>query len=53
MDEEERKERQLYAALDAGLASSRAKPDVWERVNAKVRRAQAMQTSPNVPSKHR
>ncbi len=41
MAEEERKERELLAALDAGLASRRAKPGVWERVNAKVRRAQA------------
>ena len=41
MAEEERKERDLLAALDAGLASRRAKPGVWERVNAKVRRAQA------------
>lgn len=41
MAEEERKERDLLAALDAGLASRRAKPGVWERVNGKVRRAQA------------
>ncbi len=41
MAEEERKERELMAALDAGLASRRAKPGVWDRVNAKVRRAQA------------
>lgn len=41
MAEEERKERELQAALDAGLASRRAKPGVWERVHAKVRRAQA------------
>jgi antitoxin ParD1/3/4 len=41
MAEEERKERDLLAALDAGLASRRAKPGVWERVNAKVRRVQA------------
>jgi antitoxin ParD1/3/4 len=40
MAEEERKERDLLAALDAGLASRRAKPGVWARVNAKVRRAQ-------------
>lgn len=40
MAEEERKERDLLAALDAGLASRRAKPGVWERVSAKVRRAQ-------------
>ena len=41
MAEEERKERDLLAALDAGLASRRAKPGVWERVEAKVRRTQA------------
>ena len=41
MAEEERKERDLLAALDAGLASRRAKPGVWERVDARVRRAQA------------
>lgn len=41
MADEERKERDLLAALDAGLASRRAKPGVWDRVNAKVRRAQA------------
>lgn len=41
MAEEERKEQELLAALDAGLASRRAKPGVWERVNAKVRRVQA------------
>lgn len=41
MAEEERKERDLLAALDAGLASRRAKPDVWERLDAKVRRAKA------------
>lgn len=41
MSEEERKERDLLAALDAGLASRRAKPGVWERVTAKVRRVQA------------
>ena len=41
MAEEERKERHLLAALDAGVASRRAKPGVWERVNVKVRRAQA------------
>jgi antitoxin ParD1/3/4 len=41
MAEEERKERDLLAALDAGAASRRAKPGVWERVNAKVRRVQA------------
>ncbi len=41
MAEEERKERDLLAALDAGLASRRAQPGVWERVNAKIRRAQA------------
>ncbi|CAN5704735.1 hypothetical protein BH11MYX2_BH11MYX2_21560 [soil metagenome] len=41
MAEEERKERELLAALDAGLASRRAKPGVWERVDAKIRRAVA------------
>jgi antitoxin ParD1/3/4 len=41
MATEERKERDLLAALDAGLASGRVKPGVWERVNAKVRRARA------------
>lgn len=41
MAEEERKERDLLAALDAGLSSNRAKSGVWGRVNAKVRRAQA------------
>lgn len=41
MAEEERKERDLLAALDVGLASRRAKPGVWDRVNAKVRRVQA------------
>ncbi|MEO8842455.1 MAG: type II toxin-antitoxin system ParD family antitoxin [Kofleriaceae bacterium] len=41
MADEERKERDLLAALDAGMASRRAKPGVWERVNAKVRRVQA------------
>jgi antitoxin ParD1/3/4 len=41
MAEEERKEQRLLAALDAGVASRRVKPGVWERVNAKVRRAQA------------
>jgi antitoxin ParD1/3/4 len=40
MAEEERKERDLLAALDAGLASRRAEPGVWERVSARVRRAQ-------------
>jgi len=40
MAEQERKERELLAALDAGLASRRAKPGVWDRVNAKVRRSQ-------------
>jgi antitoxin ParD1/3/4 len=41
MADEERKERELLAALDAGVASRRAKPGVWARVEAKVRRAQA------------
>lgn len=41
MAEEERKERELLAALDAGVASRRAKAGVWERVDARVRRVQA------------
>jgi antitoxin ParD1/3/4 len=41
MAEQERKERDVLAALDAGLASRRAKPGVWERVNAKARRVRA------------
>ena len=41
MAEEERKERDLLAALDAGVASRRAKPGVWDRVDEKVRRAKA------------
>lgn len=44
MAEEDRKERVLLAALDAGLASDRAKPRVWERVDAKVRRARPKRT---------
>ena len=39
MADEDRKEQALLAALDAGLASRRAKPGAWDRVNAKVRRA--------------
>ncbi|MBL0214942.1 MAG: type II toxin-antitoxin system ParD family antitoxin [Myxococcales bacterium] len=39
MADEERKERELLNALDAGLASPRAKPGVWARVNARVSRA--------------
>jgi hypothetical protein len=39
MAEEERKERDLMAALDTGLASRRAKPGVWDRVSTKIRRA--------------
>jgi antitoxin ParD1/3/4 len=38
MADQERKEQALLVALDAGLASRRAKPGVWERVEAKVRR---------------
>ncbi|HEY6032842.1 MAG TPA: type II toxin-antitoxin system ParD family antitoxin [Kofleriaceae bacterium] len=38
MAEEERKEQVLLAALDEGVASGRAKPGVWDRVEAKVRR---------------
>lgn len=41
MAEEERKECELLAALDAGLESRRAKPGIWERVDAKVRRVRA------------
>lgn len=40
MAEEERKEQVLLAALDAGVASGRAKPGVWERVQARARRTQ-------------
>jgi antitoxin ParD1/3/4 len=40
MADEDRKERDLLAALDAGLTSRRAKAGVWGRVNARVRRAQ-------------
>ncbi len=39
MADEDRKETALLAALDAGLSGRRAKPGVWERVDAKVRRA--------------
>jgi antitoxin ParD1/3/4 len=41
MAEEDRKERDLLAALDAGMASRRAKPGIWKRVDAKVRRMRA------------
>jgi antitoxin ParD1/3/4 len=41
MADEDRKERDLLAALDAGLTSRRAKRGVWERVTARVRRVQA------------
>lgn len=41
MANEERKEQELLAALDAGLTSRRAKPGIWDRVDAKVRRAKA------------
>lgn len=41
MAEEDRKERELLTALDAGLASRRAKPGVWERVKARVSSAKA------------
>jgi len=37
--EEERKEQALLAALDAGVASRRAKPNVWGRVLTRARRA--------------
>lgn len=36
--EEDRKEKALFAALDAGVESRRAKPGIWERVSKKVRR---------------
>jgi antitoxin ParD1/3/4 len=39
MADEDRKETALLAALDAGLSGRRAKPGVWKRVDAKVRRA--------------
>lgn len=39
MAEEERKEKELMAALDAGVASRRSRPGVWDRLDAKVRRA--------------
>ena len=41
MADEERKERELLSALDAGLASPRVKPGVWDRVDAKLRAARA------------
>jgi antitoxin ParD1/3/4 len=41
MAEEERKEQVLLAALDEGVASGRAKPGVWERVEARARRTRA------------
>jgi antitoxin ParD1/3/4 len=41
MADEDRKEQELLAALDAGLASRRAKAGVWARVDAKVRRARS------------
>jgi antitoxin ParD1/3/4 len=41
MAEEERKERELLVALDAGLASRRARAGIWGRVDASVRRARA------------
>ena len=41
MADDERKERELLVALDAGLASRRAKPGIWERVHAKVNHAKA------------
>ena len=36
--DDDRQEQALLAALDAGLASTRAKAGVWDRVDAKVRR---------------
>ena len=41
MADEDRKERELLKALDAGLTSRRAKPDIWKRVDAKIRRVQS------------
>jgi len=41
MAEEDRKERELTAAIDAGLASRRARAGTWERVDAKVRRVRS------------
>lgn len=36
--DEDRKEKALLAALDAGIESRRSKPGTWERVSNKVRR---------------
>lgn len=41
MADEDRKEKELLAALDAGMESRRAKRNVWKRVDEKVRRIQA------------
>lgn len=41
MADEDRKEREFLAALDAGMRSRRAKPKVWKRVDAKIRRIQS------------
>ena len=41
MADEEEKEREVLAALDAGMASRRARAGMWERVHAKIRRARA------------
>ena len=43
--ENERKKLELAAALDAGLASHRAKPGVWVRVDVKVRRVRTRRPS--------
>ena len=39
MADDDRKELELLAALDAGATSKRAKPGVWDRVQAKARRS--------------
>jgi antitoxin ParD1/3/4 len=39
METQKKKEKALLEALDAGLASKRAKPGVFARVRAKARRA--------------
>ncbi|PZR16690.1 MAG: type II toxin-antitoxin system ParD family antitoxin [Archangium gephyra] len=38
MEEEQRKEEAVLAALDEGLASGRARPGAWKRVRAAVKR---------------
>jgi hypothetical protein len=49
MDEEPREDQLLLAALDAGTASERAKPGVWERIEAKARLA----LKRSLPDKHK